>query len=229
MPQTPVYGLPIEAPGDLPGHTLDGGPVGDQPILAEAVEAEASRVANDIAGLAEDIEEAAVGWTPIGAGEQSNVSAFVIDVTAGGKYPPGTFSLMRLYLRGEMDGDAQWVSLNINNSLTEDSHRTSWLRYNAQGSLEASGHEDRVTWRIAYWSGTLIANVAQVTLYATNTPSYVSYEATGTYIATGGSASNRSVTWGRLNENRLVTSLRVGRIGTADIATCRWWLEGWRN
>src|SRR5690554_7736615 len=179
MPQTPVYGLPFEAPGDLPGHTLDGGPVGDQPILAEAVEAELSRVDNDIAGLVEDIEEAALGWTPIGAGEQSNVSAFVIDVTAGGKYPAGTFSLMRLYLRGQMDGTAQWLSLNINDSLTEDSHRTSWLVYDAEGNLDENGTEDRVAWRIAFWSGTLIANVAQVTLYATNIPSFVSYEATG--------------------------------------------------
>src|SRR5690606_39581333 len=99
MPQTPVYGLPFEAPGDIPGHTLDGGPVGDQPILAEAVESELSRVDTDIAGLVEDIEEDVLGWTPIGAGEQSHVSAVVIDATAGGKYPPGTVSMMRRYLR----------------------------------------------------------------------------------------------------------------------------------
>lgn len=57
MPQTPVYGLPFEAPGDLPGHTLDGGPVGDQPILAEAVEAELSRVDGEIADMAADLSD----------------------------------------------------------------------------------------------------------------------------------------------------------------------------
>jgi len=223
MPLIPPYGLRVPETTDQPDV------VGDMLNFGEDVSDELVRIDSDIAGLVDDIEEAALGWTPIGAGEQSNVSAFVIDATAGGKYPPGTFSMMRLYLRGDMDGEAQWLSLNINNSLTEDSHRTSWLRYNAQGTLEANGHEDRVTWRIAYWSGALIANAAQVTLYATDVPSFVSYEATGTYIASGASASRRSITWGRLNENRLVTSLRVGRIGTADIATCRWWLEGWRN
>ena len=229
MPLTPVYGLPYEAPGDQPLHSLTGGSSGTEPILAEAVEAELQRIDGDIAGLVTDIEEAALGWVPIGAGEQSNVSAFVIDVTAGGKYPAGTFQLLRLYLRGQMDGTSQWVTLNINDSLTSESHRTSWLLYDAEGTLDENGINDGTTWRVAFWSGSLIGNVAQVTLYATDVPAFVSYEATGTMIASGATASRKSLTWGRLNENRLVSSLRVGRVGSSNISSCRWWLEGWRN
>src|SRR5690606_9640413 len=113
MPLIPPYGLRVPETTDQPDV------VGDMLNFGEDVSDELVRIDSDIAGLVDDIEEAALGWTPIGAGEQSNVSAFVIDATAGGKYPPGTFSMMRLYLRGDMDGEAQWLSLNINDSLTE--------------------------------------------------------------------------------------------------------------
>ena|SRR5690554_1196584 len=226
MPQTPVYGLPFEAPGDLPGHTLDGGPVGDQPILAEAVEAELSRIDGDVADLQAEV---ARGWTPIASGGEAAVSAFTVDVTAGGRYPAGTFSLLRLHLRGQMDSDAQWLSLNINNSLDADTHRRGWLQFRASdGTVTDSGMGDATTWRIGYWSGQLVGNTCTVELFDTDIASFVSYKSTSEYQSGNASTFYRTECWGRLNENRLVSSLRVGRVGSSNISSCRWWLEGYR-
>src|SRR5690606_36128771 len=77
MPLIPPYGLRVPEKSDQPDVA------GDMLNLGEDVRDELLRIDNDIAGLVTDIEEAALGWVPIGAGEQSNVSAFVIDVTAG--------------------------------------------------------------------------------------------------------------------------------------------------
>jgi hypothetical protein len=44
MPFEPTYGLPYEAPSDLPGWSLTGGPDGDMPILAERVAAQLRRL-----------------------------------------------------------------------------------------------------------------------------------------------------------------------------------------
>lgn len=223
MASTVPYGFPSPAdtvPPDVPA---------DIQALAEAVNDEIVRVDSDIQTVSDAATAAALGWVPIGSGEEAATSAFVIDLTAGGAYPAGTFSLMRLYFRGDMDGSAQWLTLNINDSLTSESHRSSWLAYDADGALDESGNGDLTTWRLAYWSGVLIGNAATATLYSTDVDSFVSYEGTGTYIASGSTASRRSFSWGRLNENRLPSSLRVGRVGTDNIANCRWWAEGWRD
>lgn len=44
MPFEPIYGLPYEAPSDVPGWSLTGGPEGDQPVLAERVAAQLRRL-----------------------------------------------------------------------------------------------------------------------------------------------------------------------------------------
>ena len=44
MPFEPIYGFPYEAPSDVPGWSLTGGPEGDQPVLAERVAAQLRRL-----------------------------------------------------------------------------------------------------------------------------------------------------------------------------------------
>lgn len=44
MPFEPIYGLPYEAPSDLPGWSLTGGPTGNDPVLAERVAAQLRRL-----------------------------------------------------------------------------------------------------------------------------------------------------------------------------------------
>ena len=52
MPETPIYGFPFEHPvDDEPGHTLDGGSLGTEPILAQEVEDELERIDGGITDL----------------------------------------------------------------------------------------------------------------------------------------------------------------------------------
>src|SRR5690554_3660339 len=227
VPVTPVYGLPHERGVTLPGRTLTGGPTGEDPTLAEAVEAELQRDDGDVAGLRAEV---ARGAAPIASGGEAVVSVFTVDVTADGRYPAGTFSLMRLHLRGQMVSDAQWLSLNINNRLDADTHRRGWLQFRASdGTVTDSGMGDATTWRIGYWSGQLVGNTCTVELFETGIASFVSFRSTAEYQSGASSTFYRTECWGRLNENRLVSSLRVGRVGSSNISSCRWWLEGWRN
>ena len=53
MPFEPIYGLPYEAPSDVPGWSLTGGPEGDQPILAERVAAPLRRLDDSMQELAD--------------------------------------------------------------------------------------------------------------------------------------------------------------------------------
>lgn len=63
MPQTPIYGLPFENPSDLPGHSVTGGPMGDQPILAEAVEDELARIDAQFIPPTMQVFESSDVWT----------------------------------------------------------------------------------------------------------------------------------------------------------------------
>lgn len=44
MPFEPIYGLPYEAPSDIPGWSLTGGPTGNDPVLAERFAAQLRRL-----------------------------------------------------------------------------------------------------------------------------------------------------------------------------------------
>ena len=51
MPFEPIYGLPYEAPSDIPGWSLTGGPDGNAPVLAERVAAQLRRLDDLMQGL----------------------------------------------------------------------------------------------------------------------------------------------------------------------------------
>lgn len=233
MPQTPVYGLPFEAPGDLPGHTLDGGPAGAEPILAEAVEAELSRIDDDVADLQAEV---ARGWTPIDSGEETSPpdSVFIIDCTRGGQFPAGTFSAMRLRMRGHLDGSSSLITVRVNSDLTTDLYRQRWTILDGTGSVRQSqGAVDSTVWRIGIW-GSLTGNVLEALFINTDQPSFVGYHAWCTKHS-GVEAENYEMTaGGRLNQNRLVESLRIGTTNVPgwtsnNFVTVRWWLEGYRD
>jgi hypothetical protein len=51
MPFEPTYGFPYEAPSDIPGWSLTGGPDGSQPILAEAFAVQLRRIDDQLSTL----------------------------------------------------------------------------------------------------------------------------------------------------------------------------------
>lgn len=221
MPSTPTYGLPFEAPGDLPGHTLDGGPVGDQPILAEAVEAELSRIDGDVADLKAEV---ARGWTPIGSGNES--SNFTIDLTAGGKFPAGTFELIRVHMRGSLTVDGVRIQVRVNADNTAGLHRHARWVWNADGSsLADSTAFDGTAWPVAEWS-TANVGLAEFTIFRTNVSSQLGYVTQG-YRGGGTGVRRLFLAGGDLVSSRLLNSLQVFPV-SGQVATCFWWAEGYR-
>lgn len=225
MPVTPVYGLPFEAEDDQPLHSLTGGSSNTEPILAEAVEDELVRIDGDLVDVQDQV---AVGWRPIAAGIESGVLAFDIDATAGGTYPAGTFSMMRLYLRGSTDGDS-YVTMRINDSV-DSSHRRGWVTFRTDtGAVIDSGHGDASNARIADWSS-VFSNACNVLIFNTSTSSHVSWEADSARIATTGEFHRRMLAHGaRVDANNLVSSIRIATaVPAVNLLSCRWVLEGLR-
>jgi hypothetical protein len=202
----------------------------DMRNLAEDVNDKVVLVDQDIASQADAIAEAALGWVPIASGTVDAVANWVIDATAAGKYPAGTFSMMRLHMRGRLSA-SEYITLNVNDSLTSDSHRRGWIRRRASdGTVSDSGFGDSTTWRIGYWSGVLIGNTATVGLFETDIASFVSFRGESEFQSGVGTSHFKTETWGRLNENRQVSSLRVGNIlGGVTFVGTRYWLEGYRD
>lgn len=225
MPSTPTYGLPFEAPGDLPGHTLDGGTAGNQPILAEAVETELVRVEQAIADLR---TEALRGWRPIADGAEESVGFFDIDLTAGGDFPAGTFGLVRIHLRGQLTVNGGNIWARVNNSGNSDHRWGMVVTQLSNGTVADSGRGDSNEWRLAEWSSSP-SSTCTVTLYRTDgAPGIISYQSQG---GTYGGTSNHlvSVAAGRLMMSQTLSSLRIGgSIGGGQFDNVRWWAEGYR-
>lgn len=80
MPFEPIYGLPYEAPSDLPGWSLTGGPDGEQPILAERVAAQLRRLDDLLQAIAD-----VTGFLP------GRIQAGRVTVTPDTSVPGGAF------------------------------------------------------------------------------------------------------------------------------------------
>src|SRR5690606_25483286 len=188
MPSTPTYGLPFEAPGDLPGHTLDGGPAGDQLILAEAVEAELSRVDGDVAGLDMRLttveNQGAPSWVRIAQGAESNVATFVIP-----SIPTGAYRSVRLTLLGNADTASNPIRVRFNGDATADLHRSGLLVWDATGSIIINQFVDGTFWHIAQW-GTGLGSLAVVEIHGTDVSTACGFVAWGSRI--GGSAETHT-------------------------------------
>lgn len=230
MPSTTPYGFEYEQTTEAePTRTLNGGSAGLSPILAEQVNDEIARVDQDIQDVSDAAAAAALGWVPIGGGSIDAVSDWVIDATAGGTYPAGTFSMMRLHLRGSMDTSAQYLTVNINDSLTSGSHKRGYYDITSDGVVTAGPEDDSVTWRVGFWGSALIGNTCTVELFETDISSFVSFRSESEQQSGASSTHRKMISWGRLNENRLVSSIRVGRVGSDNYGPTRWWLEGYRD
>lgn len=231
MPSTPTYGLPFEAPGDLPGHTLDGGPVGDQPILAEAVEAELSRIDDDVVDLQGQITAInSQGWhdiTPPAGIEISSNTTFLID--------SGDFDIVRLYLRGALasltGGGNGEIGIRVNNDSTADMHWRQMITWNcSDGSVNDAIANDGSVWRLAQWSDSASSNVAYATIYRTHLNSFLGFEGGGHRASPSASGRRRSLSSGSLSQTRLLTSINVRNVFTgAEIDHCHVWIEGHRR
>jgi len=224
MPQTPTYGLPFEHPrDDLPGYTLDGGPAGDQPILAEAVETELARLDNQISALQAQIDALkSRGWQDI-----TPAGGVIIEENTTIQVPAAdTYDMIRVYARGSLNGDG-FLSMRINADNTTDLHRRMRITFDpSAGTIQIGSSTSGNVWLAFPWSNT--ANcTAEALLMNTDIPSALSYQAFSTNPRGASNERRMSLTGGDLGFNRTLSSIQF--VGTnTTINQVRIWIEGHR-
>src|SRR5690554_3478008 len=216
MPLIPPYGLRVPEKSDQPDVA------GDMLNLGEDVRDELVRIDNDIAEIHTELGR---GWVPIGFGEEN--SNFTIDLTAGGKFPAGTFALIRVHMRGSLTVDGVRIQVRVNADNTAGLHRHArWVWNSNDSSLADSSSFDGTAWPVAEWS-TANVGLAEFTIFRTDATSQLDYVTQG-YRGGGTGVRRLFLAGGDLSTSRLLNSLQVFPVSGA-VATCRWWAEGYRT
>lgn len=215
MPLTPVYGLPYEAPGDQPLHSLTGGSSGTEPILAEQVEAQLQRIDDDIAELVgvtiPDLQLAASRVTVldvIDAGNGTNTTEFV--------NIPQTYRDLIIHWRGASDGSGELDSLALRFNGDSGNNYVSRLSRN-----EAAG---TYTSSVGTFSVLRVGHVGtDATSRSAGTIWIPGYTTSGRKIAHGISNAN-----GRSGGTNSAYTTQAGGYwtGTAPISIIRIWVSG---
>lgn len=168
------------------------------------------------------------GWTYIGHG-QNQGAAFDIDVTGGGVFPAGTFGMVKLYARYDLDGDGT-VRLRVNNRT--GIHNTAMTTWDNLGQFDGNfsfNVSDDDQWFIGQ-GGTSSVNNLEVIIHHTNEASSLPYRAVSVRQSANRSVARNSVAWGFINGTELLTviNMRPFTDNLNEFADFRWWLEGFR-
>lgn len=205
MPQTPIYGLPFEALADQPGHSLHGGTAGLDPILAEEVEEELSRVDGDISEI---VNVAIPGL------EEQATSAQVIDVIDSGQGTntteftgiDQTYRDLVILWRGSSDGAGQLDNLALRFNGDGDDNYLSRIVRNTEGDNFTSEQGTFSILRAGSVNTSHTCGVVHIPYYRVPSLVYVQGSSAGVsnagnvYIVTAG---------GRWNGTGPVTSIRM--------------------
>lgn len=221
---TPVYGWPYEHPvNDQPGITLSGGEFGTEPILAEAVEEDVSRIDSGLSAVDDRLTVVEgfgrPSWVQIQSGAAAGVSGFTI-----ADIPVATYSRVRLTLWGDATTASDPIRLTINDDLTAAMHKSGLLVRDAAGTLISNTYADATRWNIAQW-GTGDGCSAVIEIINTHVASVCAFMAQGERIGGSATAHTISRSWGRISSPRLLESLRVSAPLSGTFAA-NWWLEG---
>jgi hypothetical protein len=238
MPNTPIYAFPFERPPfsgnpDEPGITLHGGSAGGNPILAEEVETEISRIDTDVADLqtrmaAMEAGTSMVGWVPVQDGSNTGAS-FDIDLTDGGRFAVGEFALVRLHMRHDLDADG-YVNVRINND-TAAVYRNARLVHDSLGNLDDSGHSAALNrWQLGP-GGTNSTNNFVATFFHMNGNFLHGFQSHGMQPSNTDSVHRIAEHWGSLTAalSAAPSSLRIfATDGATSFSNSWWWAEGYR-
>lgn len=170
------------------------------------------------------------GWTPVTAGVRgAGTGDFSVDVTDGGRFPVGTFSRLRLTMKGDLDA-AGTIRIRVNDDSTAGLHRTGMVVMDAGGTVGPTHHAEGTTWYLAEWA-TVSTNTATVEIFDTDGSNLLSYMGSGTRQSSSTTVHSISQAWGSLTASRLMSTIHVRPFSSGanvfgDIM--RWELEGYR-
>jgi len=151
-----------------------------------------------------------LGWTFIASGGPEN-NSFTIDITDGGKWPAGTFSMVRVKMSGRVATAGSIILLRVNNDSTADLHRRARIGFKFTDglvSLSASGLS--TSWHAGSWSSDDF-NLCEFTIFGTKVSAQLSF--VGNTIRTEASDTSTNniynIIGGDLSVARLLDNLRV--------------------
>jgi len=202
MPTTPVYGLPHERGVTLPGRTLTGGPTGEDPILAEAVEAELIALRGQLESLRQEVAQMPQILDRGSITESTDNTGINIPV------PSGEFIQLRLTLRGHCSALTQ-VGIRINGDSTIVHLSGRVTRRASDGEVTDTHHNDSGSmFLLGEWS-TLSANNAVIDFFNTHDSQFISHQARVARMSTNPVYHRISDAWGRITESLLLTHINV--------------------
>ena len=224
MPETPIYGFSFETLDDAPGHSLHGGLDGTQPILAEQVESEISRVDDSSNELEDRISLLeTTGWKDIVHGELWTANPISI--------PANLYDMIRVRIGGSISGGAGTVTMQVNQESGNTSlHESAWMTWNpsATAILESAVFTGNA-WTIGKWNS-IAGSFIELTILGTDQATNLPFSGTSTQVSDTGNVRRISRFSGRLASPRLLSRLSFFTVGsgTSIGSNFRIWIEGHR-
>lgn len=212
-------GFTYETNADIPAVTLRA-EAGE--TLAEQVQEKFVSTDSSIGDLDSRVgtieSQGAPSWVRIQQGTVADVSTFVIN-----GIPTGVYSRVRLSLFGNATL-ALPIRIRFNDDNTASMHQSSLLVRDAEGTLIVDQYKTDTFWEIGQW-GTGNGCASTTEIFGTDITENCAFMTDSHRI--GGSATGQTYShgWGRLNNARLLDSLRVSG-PSGGTMSCRWWLEG---
>lgn len=218
-------GFIFEVPGDQPLISLTGGSSSTFSILAEQVQTKITDLEVNVVGGIDSrvaVLEAVPSppsWVAIQSGSVSNTDTFVI---AG--IPTGAYRAVRLHLYGTNETTVDPIRIRFNSDNTAGLHKSGYVTRDANGAVQFSNFGDSEFWEVATWRAVSGCS-AEITIFETHVSDACAFMARGSAPASTAAGHQYTDSWGRLNSNRLLDSLRVSGPSGANF-TATWWLEG---
>lgn len=229
MPETPIYALRTPDPNDVPDVAAD------MQNLAEDVEDELARIDSTATGLEERLTAletgtGGAGLIFIGNGSAPAGKSFVIDLTAGGKFPsPPLWNQIKVFMRVDLTA-ADLVLCRINSD-ADTVYRSGGYTVDAAGAVEDPWAYSAISaWGVAR-CGTAGTNTIEFTLFASDfAPGLHAFQSTFTRESDSTSVNQVGQGHGSLmSGGKTVTSLEFRGNASTDFVNAWWTAMGVRT
>lgn len=166
-----------------------------------------------------------LGWTYVDSGVANDVNSFIIDFTIGGKFPAGTFSMVRVFMAGTNDASiGSSVRMRVNSDDTTDLYKKSRLGFDyTDGISNVNTSVSSTLWEGSFFNDTDDGNTFEFTIFGTKENSKLSLLGTGVRILSG---DTHYFIAGDLSEARLLDSLQIFLATGVNFINTVWFAEG---